>query len=206
MAYFVLNALGPAGGSELEETAELGYRNFVFRLEVENFRFQLAFISGLFPTREAYDYDPEGTPGLLDPPPKLETEIAVVDIGRAQIMSIPGELDPALFVGGYDGSFTPMGIPIVTETRDNPPDLTMAPDGPYLRDLARADADFVYLFGLSNDEIGYFIPAFDFQLGAIEWIGEAPGDHYEETVSPSREVWPTIEGYMQELLAWTAED
>jgi len=206
MAYFVLDALGPDGGSETEESAELGHRNFVFRLEVENFQYHVAYLAGLFATREAYDYDPMGIPGRLDPLPKLETEIAVVDIGRAQILTIPGELDPALFVGGYDGSYTPDGVPIVTDTRDNPPDLTMAPGAPYLRDLARDDADFVYLFGLANDEIGYLVPAFDFQLAAtLEWIAEAPGDHYEETVSPSRAAWPAIEHYMQELLAWTPD-
>ena len=176
----------------------------MFRLPVENLQYQIAFFSGLFATREAYDYDPSRLPGPMDPPPKLETEIAIIDIGRAQIFAIPGELDPALFVGGYDGSFTPAGVPLVTETRDNPPDISMAPGAPYLRDLARADADFVYLFGLANDEIGYLIPAYDFELATtLAWIAEAPGDHYEETVSPSPDAWPTIEGYVQELLVWT---
>jgi hypothetical protein len=83
----------------------------------------------------------------------------------------------------------------------------MAPAPPYLRDLARDDADFVYLFGLANDEIGYLIPAYDFQLApTLPWIAEAPGDHYEETVAPSRDTWPIIEGYIRELAAWAPGD
>ncbi len=204
LAYFVLDALGPAAASMTEETADLGYRHFIFRLEVTNFQYQVAFQAGLFATRMGYDYDPEGLPGRLDPPPKLETEIAVIDIGRTQIMTIPGELDPALFLGGYDGSYTPDGVPLVDETKENPPDLTMAPGPPYLRDLAREDADYVYLFGLANDEIGYLIPTYDFELAmTLPWIAEAPGDNYQETNSPAQSAWPTIQHYVQELLAWT---
>jgi hypothetical protein len=204
LAYFVLDALRPDAGSVTEESADLGYRNFIFRLEVTNFQYHVAFLAGLFATRMGYDYDPDGIPGRLDPPPKLETEIAVIDVGRAQIVTIPGELDPALFLGGYDGSYTPEGVMLVDESKENPPDLTMAPPPPYLRDLAREDADYVYLFGLANDEIGYLIPSYDFELAmTLPWIAEAPGDHYEETNSPAERAWPTIEHYAQELLAWT---
>ena len=45
-------------------------------------------------------------------------------------------MDPALFIGGYDASNTPENENII-DTSTNPPDLSKAPEAPYLRDLAR---------------------------------------------------------------------
>src|SRR5690606_34852886 len=124
--------------------------------------------------------------------------------GRATMITVPGELDPALFVGGYDGSYTPAGVPIVDEERENPPDLSLAPSGPYLRDLARRDAEQVWLLGLTNDFLGYVIPSFDFQLAqSAPYLFEAPGAHYEETNSIGERGWPRVQDKLEQLLAWT---
>jgi hypothetical protein len=134
----------------------------------------------------------------------IMTQIAVLDVGRATMITLPGELDPALFVGGYDGSYAPEGWPVVDETRTNPPDLSLAPGPPYLRDLARADADYVWLLGLTNDEIGYLIPSFDYELHPdMPYLEEAEGDHYEETNSLGPSTWPFLEAHVHALLAWT---
>src|SRR5690606_33887996 len=127
-------------------------------VRIENRRYHIAYLSGLF-TRQLYEFDPE-RPIRSGNLPSVLTEIAVVDVGAAQMITAPGELDPALFVGGYDGSYTPDGIPIVDPSAENPPDLSMAPPPPYLRDLAREDATQVWLLGLTQDFLGYFIPPF----------------------------------------------
>ncbi|MCB9591217.1 MAG: hypothetical protein H6719_00680 [Sandaracinaceae bacterium] len=203
LAWHVLQALGPEGGSTTEETADLAVRRARFFIKIENRRYHVAYLQGLF-VREVYHFDPDYPirPGTNEP--DVLSEIAVIDVGRATMITIPGELDPALFVGGYDGSYTPEGVDIVDTSRTNPPDLSRAPSGPYLRDLARADADQVWLLGLTNDFLGYFLPEFDYQLDpGLPYIGEAPGAHYEETNSIGISGWPRVEDQLHQLLAWT---
>lgn len=201
LAYFVLRALGDGGGSVVEETADLGFRSHRFLVPIENRRYHIAYLAGLF-SRQLYDFDPDRPirPGNI---PSVLTEIAVVDVGAAQMITAPGELDPALFVGGYDGSYTPDGIPIVDTSAENPPDLSMAPPPPYLRDLARGDATQVWLLGLTQDFLGYFIPPFDYELHpTAPYIAEAAGDHYEETNSIGESGWPRIGRKIEELLLY----
>ncbi|MEM6959302.1 MAG: neutral/alkaline non-lysosomal ceramidase N-terminal domain-containing protein, partial [Myxococcota bacterium] len=148
-----------------EQSAHLSLRVAVLEVAAENTFFHIAFESGVFPTRQPLNPDERYT---RFNPPRIETEVAVIDVGRARLLLVPGELDPALFVGGYDGAFAPMDRPVVDESAAVPPDLSRAPGGPYLRERAalRADgeAEYVFLFGLANDELGYFIPSFDFVL------------------------------------------
>jgi hypothetical protein len=117
--------------------------------------------------------------------PWVETEIMVVDVGPARLLGMPGEVFPELAIGGYDGRYS-YGRPVTTPGNPNPPDLSAAPKGPYLRDLVKAPVPM--LVGLANDELGYVIPAYDFKATASK-IGEPqpPGHHYEETnsVGPS---------------------
>lgn len=205
IAYFTLQALGPDGGSVTDETAALGYRNRQFMIDVQNRAFHVAFLGQLF-NRQSYNWDPGRPlrPGVNEP--DIITELAIVDIGRAQIMMIPGELDPGLFLGGYDGSYTPDDVDIVDLSAELPPDLSLAPEGPYLRDLAREDAEYVFLFGLANDMLGYLMPDFDFVLDRRSpYIDEAPGDHYEETNSIGVDGWRRVKTQMETLLAWTPE-
>jgi hypothetical protein len=203
LAYFVLTALGDGGGSVTDDTAAVGFRNREVYLDVKNTMYHIAIGLGLFPTRMGYNFDPS-RPISRANEPDLRTEVAVIDIGRMQIMAVPGELDPALFVGGYDGSYTPEGVLIVDTAQENAPNLAMAPAGPYLKDLARADAEYVALFGLANDEIGYFVLPWDYQLNsALPYLAEAPGDHYEETNSIGPDGWPDLDAALRALLAWT---
>ncbi len=204
IARFVLAALGPSGGSVTDETAALGFRRKRLFVDVQNRGFHIALLGSIFLPRQSYNWDPDAAlvPGRNEP--DLMTEVSVIDVGRAQILGVPGELDPCLFVGGYDGSWTPAGLAILDPANTNPPDLARAPAPPYLRDLARPDAEYVMLFGLSNDYLGYFVPAFDFVLDRTSpYIDEAPGDHYEETRAVGTDGWPTIESNLRALLAWS---
>lgn len=202
VAGFVLDALGPDGGSLTESEAALAFRHRQAVLDVLNRRFHSALLFDLFP-RATYNWNAEGTliPGMNEP--DVLTEVAVVDVGRASMVLVPGELDPALFVGGYDGSWTPAGVEIVDLERDNPPDLSRAPDAPYLRDLMR-DTDQRWLIGLANDTLGYFVPEFDYELATSRpYFDEAPGDHYEETNSVGETAWPTLKSVLEDVLRWT---
>ena len=198
-AAFVLEALGT---STEEETAALAFRERDFELAVDNPLFRLGFSLGIFPTRTPRAADPT-RPFSAENTGFIRTEVAVVDIGRARLLLVPGELDPALFVGGYDGSYTHSDRPIVNLDATNPPDLSMAPSGPYLRDRAAEGFDYVFLFGLANDELGYFVPAFDYELSMDNpYFEEAPGDHYEETNGIGPNTWPNIEEQIDGLLDW----
>jgi hypothetical protein len=106
----------------------------------------------------------------------------------------PGELHPELWVGGYDGSFS-WGQMILTE-QVNKPDLTMAPEGPYLRDimLTNPGAKYAFTIGLAEDFLGYIVPAFNYVLDEQNpYLADAPGDHYEETNS----IGPLVEKEVQ---------
>ncbi len=203
MAYFVLDALGDEGGSLTEDTADLGFRSRRFLVDVQNRGFHVAILNELF-VREAYNWDPDLLlrPGVNEP--DVLTEIAVIDIGKLQLMWMPGELDPALFIGGYDGSHTPEGAAIVDPEVENAPNLALAPSGPYLRDFARDTAEYVGIVSLGNDQIGYLLPEFDFVLDDRNpYIDEARGEHYEETNSVGIDGWPRIRDQMEQLLLWT---
>lgn len=207
LGYFVLRALR-GEGTITEETASLGLRRARFFVEVQNRRYHIAGQQMLF-RRRLYHYDetrPIREPFNL---PDVLTEIAVIDVGRATMLTVPGELDPAEFVGGYAPpcEWTPGGCEaLIDEEDENPPDLTRAPEGPFLRDrlaARRPDATQHWVLGCTNDFLGYFIPDFDYELASVlPYIAEAPGDHYEETNSLGPLAWPRIRGKMEELIAW----
>jgi hypothetical protein len=209
LAWGVLHALEPGGGSVTDDTADLAFANRMFYVPVENKLFLIGFDQGIF-DRVTYNWD-STRPASVRNRPQLLSEVAVVDIGRSRLLSFPGELDPCLFLGGYfpDAAgvypYTPEGIDIIDPTSSNPPDLTAAPVAPYLRDIAlagRTGVEYVYALGLTNDFFGYLIPAFDYKLDPLSpYFAEAPGDHYEETNSIGPAGWPLIEENVKALLA-----
>ncbi len=209
LAWGVLHALGPDGSSVIDETADLAFKNRYFYLDVENDAFVIAFNQGIF-DRQLYNWDPEHVVSRRNTPQVL-TEVAVLDIGRSRLLTFPGELDPCLFVGGYhpDGAgvypYTPEGVDIIDPSNSNPPDLTAAPAGPYLREVAlasRPGVEYVFALGLTNDFLGYLIPSFDYKLAMLSpYFAEADGDHYEETNSIGPSGWPAIEENVKALLA-----
>lgn len=205
VASFVLRALGPGGGSVTDETAEIGFRTRRFLVKLQNRFFQVALLAGLFGTERptfAWDDMRAILPGRNEP--SLRTEVSVIDIGRASIATVPGELDPDLFVGGYDGSHTPEGIDI-NPPMPNAPDLDDAPPPPYLRDLLleREGAEHAFLFALANDQIGYLIPEFNYVLHpTAPYVREAEGEHYDETYSIGIDGWPTVRAQLEPLIRW----
>lgn len=190
------------------ESGDLAYRAVRFHVLVENRRYHIAGQQMLF-DRGLYLYDEDrpiqARTGNL---PWVLTEVAVIDVGPITMLTSPGELDPAEFIGGYDApcTYTPGGCDALIDEDDiNPPDVTMAPTGPFLRARMmsrRSEASSAWLLGCTQDFLGYFIPDFDFELDpALAYIGEAPGDHYEETNSVGTQGWPRIRSVTEELLA-----
>ena len=61
-----------------------------------------------------------------------------------------------------------------------------------------------WLVGLANDELGYVIPPFNFEVSAdLPWFDEPDGDHYEETNSLGPQMAPLLEVKLNELFDWS---
>ena len=173
-----------------------------FNVAVENVLFQAAFVSGMF-VRDIENYEPGE---ILEDgkDPLVKTEINIIDIGGLRLQTVPGELLPELAIGGFDPE---EGQPlteleeIIGEDNPNPPDLSQAPGGPYLKE--RMGAKYNWIIGLGNDELGYFIPAYNYKLDErTPYFREAEGDHYEETNSLGPSAFPLIEEQIDLLLQW----
>lgn len=125
--------------------------------------------------------------GFLKPQesPWIKSEVSLIRIGPLTILGIPGEIFPELVIGGYHGKYR-FGHPLIKPNNPNPPNLALAPKGPYLWDEMPGKIKIVA--GLANDELGYIIPGYDFKVNPDLLMMPRPkGDHYEETnsVGPS---------------------
>lgn len=166
-------ALEALANGELVEQPRLEFAKNDLLVEVVNTGFQLLFNQGVF-DREIV---------MMDNKQYVRSEMAVIELGPVRMLTIPGELLPELAVGGYDGSqmFTDE-VELIDPDNSNPPDLEAAPEGPYIKE--RMASPYTWIIGLGNDELGYIIPNYDFQLDLLlPYINEADGDHYEETNS-----------------------
>ncbi len=165
-----------------------------FELPVNNGLYVFGFESGVI----------ERDVVTRDVPPRVVTEIALLELGPLRMLTVPGELLPEIAVGGYDGSgLHTEDAALVNPSNPNPPDLDAAPPGPYLLErLAPADGGVrPWLIGLGNDELGYIIPPYDFVLAdSTPYLDEAEGDHYEETNSLGPQTAPRVEAEAQALI------
>jgi len=130
--------------------------------------------------------------------PWVESEVSVLDIGPARLLGLPGESFPELAIGGYDGKYS-FGRPFIGPANPNPPDLAQAPKGPYWRDLVKAPAPMVV--GLANDELGYFVPVYDFKASPHKlMLPRLPGHHYEETNSIGPSIAAIVDAAVKNLV------
>lgn len=188
---------------QAEEVADpaLSFRMKEFFLPIDNTGFQAMFLLGVL-DREAYNYDADVAIDE-DNVPEILTEVDLITLGPLSVLTVPGELLPELAIGGYDGSH--VNSPEATLIHpDNPlpPDLALAPEGPYLKD--RIGAPYSWILGLGNDEIGYIIPEYDFIVDeGAPYILEADGDHYEETNSLGPQTAGILDAQAQDLLGWS---
>ncbi len=215
IGYWALRALVdedalPARRTELDGSmVPISFRRARFFVRIQNTAYHVAFRSGLF-DREVFNYDPARPISFARNAniPEAETELAVIRIGPAQLFTMPGELDPMLFIGTRgDRAYTPPsyhgGMP-VPDGIENPP-VIPTEEIPHVLQLRDddVDPDDVWLLGLTNDFLGYFIPEFDYELNSgVPFLAEAPGQHYEETNSIGPEGWPRIFGKLVELVGY----
>ena len=129
--------------------------------------------------------------------PWVESEVSVVDAGPARLVGVPGEAFPELALGGYDGSGA-HGRPLVTPGNPDPPALEKAPKGPYLKALSRAPVTM--LVGLADDELGYLVPEYDFEVRPGRFMLPRLPGHYEETNSIGPAATALVTGALAELL------
>lgn len=95
----------------------------------------------------------------------LRTEVALVTVGDASIICVPGEIYPEIVNGGIE----------------HPPgaDFDIAPvEVPPLRELMPGKVKFV--FGLANDELGYLIPKSEWDVKPPHLYGDRKGVYGEE--------------------------
>ncbi|HEY4239152.1 MAG TPA: hypothetical protein VGM88_05025 [Kofleriaceae bacterium] len=155
-----------------------------YNARIDNTLFQLAFLVHLLGPHDLVGYNPDEP---LDDTnaPWMPMRATYLQIGPLGIETVPGELHPELWVGGYDGSWT-WGWVFNDDTKPNQPDFAHVPQPPYMRDLVLAHSGVRYpvLAGLAEDYCGYIVPAYNYALDPGDpYINEADGDHYEEVYS-----------------------
>lgn len=182
-------------GTQVDEV-DLAIGAQSMRLPVDNIGFQVMFNLGNFDHRTAYNFE---DPSLEDA--EIATEMDILKLGPVRMVTWPGEVHPEVVLGGKNGEFTPANTDIIDPDNVNPPDLSAMPDGPYL--LEQTGGSLNWIIGLGNDEIGYIISAWQFEVDeGAPYLSEAPGDHYEETNSLGPETSPLLEAQHQVLVDW----
>ena len=193
-------ALDAVDGEQLVSDPLVSVRAEQLYIPVDNVLFQAGFIVGMF-DRPVYNYDPDED---LDETnvPELLTEVDIVRVGPLALLSVPGELFPELAIGGYDGTHVNTDeVDFISADNPNPPDVSQAPSPPYFKDLLGGDQNWIV--GLGNDEIGYLVPPYDYQLDDnAPWFVQPEGDHYEETNSVGPEAVPRISEVVDTLATW----
>jgi hypothetical protein len=159
-------------------TGELRFSRTPYFAPIDNQAFHVGFFNLWF-DRALFEFD-DNLSIDEDNLPKLQTEVATIYFGPIAWITAPGELFPEVWVGyAEEQSF---GLPQIADDNPNPPDMSQAPEGPYLRE--RTGVAYPILMGLTPDETGYMMPPFAFELHPTKpWIEQADGDHYEETNS-----------------------
>lgn len=125
---------------------------------------------------------------LFPPQLTLRSEVALLKIGEARLVAIPGELYPEIAVGGI--------------TNPEGADFSLSPvETPPLRSAMQGRVNL--MVNLANDAIGYIIPK-------SEWDNEAPwispvikgdeGETYGEIVSVGPETAPVLHRALLPLL------
>jgi hypothetical protein len=193
-------ALDAIAGASPAASPQLRFGAQSLDLAVVNTAYQAMFLLGVLSHRSAFGYD-TSKPLDDDNLPYVASEVDLMELGPLRMLTLPGEMLPESFLGGYDGAYTPPGEAIVDTTQPNAADLAAAPPGPYLHD--RLNSPLRWAVSLANDEVGYLIPPYNYVLAdAGAYVLEAEGDHYEETNSLGAHALPAIEAVGVQLIDW----
>jgi len=139
-------ALDMMEGTPVEELEQPGIELYVERIElpVDNPTFRAATqLAGILPREVVGD-------AFIDP--RIKSEMDLIKIGSAWIVTVPGELYPEIANGGVE---SPEGADHAGKIMESPA----------WRKLMNGKVDFV--FGLANDAVGYIVPK-------TQWDESAP--------------------------------
>jgi len=170
LADLVLNAV-EHGAWDTLKNPPLHLRAETFKFKVQNKLFLLGGYLGIFN---------RGFVGLN----QMRSEVNLLTIGDAWILTIPGEINPELVNGGIEipqGADFPNGI---VET-------------PSLREMMRGKYNFV--IGLANDEVGYIMPKSHWDTKKPYTYGSKKG-FYGEVNSLGSEAGPTLHRVVRKML------
>ena len=175
-------ALDATNGAVVDTEPHLAFRSQEIFLRIDNFNFQAAWRLGIF-ERGLYNFNPDDAITEQNTPDVL-SDVVYMQVGLTSMITAPGELAPEVFIGCYDGSCAG-GWDFIQPNNSNPPDVSQAPGGPYLRDtLANDGSQFQWILGLAQDEVGYILPNYNYILADLSpYVTQADGDHYCETNS-----------------------
>ena len=196
-------AIDAIEGAQAADSPELAFAVKRFNLPIVNRGFQAMFLIGVL-QRTTFDWDPD-EPITAENQPYLQTEMNLIQLGPVHMLSVPGEMLPELAIGGYDGEHlhSPTAQ-IISADNPNPPDLTQAPTGPFLKERMQGQQNWI--LGLANDELGYIIPPYNFKVHEhAAFILEPEGDHYEETNSMGPHMAPAVDEQAGLLMGWLQE-
>ena len=184
-------ALTALATGETTSMLPLAFKSAAFHGRIENTFLNVAFLVGLLGKESEVQgvlvgYDPDQALDVGNYP-WIKLRSTFIQVGPLGLVTVPGELHPELWVGGYDGSWS-WGWPLFDATKPNLPKFDEAPAPPYMRDLvlAHEGVRFPIVVGLAENYIGYIVPAYNYALDPSDpYIVEAEGDHYEEVYSLS---------------------
>jgi hypothetical protein len=114
----------------------------------------------------------------------FRTEVSAVQLGEAVLMGIPGELYPEIAYGGIE---SPKGQDFAISALETPPLMAMT------------KAKYVFLLGLTNDEIGYIVPKSQWDE-AEPFTYQYTHQPYGEINSCGPETAPTIHAAFKEIM------
>jgi hypothetical protein len=202
LARFTLELL--ATRAEIVSDLPIRYRTARFHARMDHIGFQVAYLIGLLAPHDAAGYDADEAIGPGNTP-WLPLRATYLQVGPLGFVTVPGELHPELWVGGYDCQSWSFGYPCYDDSLPNLPDWERAPAPPYLRDLVLANdgVEYPICLGLAHDYVGYIVPAYNYVLDpSSPYLGRAPGHHYEETYSLGPDVERHVVHPILDLVAW----
>jgi hypothetical protein len=136
----LLGILALRRSTDTLKTGSLGIRAKTFNIPLDNKLYRLGVALNIFN---------RGYTGGFG---KMRTEVALLTLGPASFLCVPGEIYPEIVYGGIEN---PAEADFKMPEHEYPPLMQVMP------------GKYQFIFGLMNDEIGYIIPK-------SEWDMEAP--------------------------------
>ncbi len=186
-------------GEDITSESRLAFRRRELLVPFDNDEILLAIMAGFI---KRTLYDAEGrvmSPGdFFFEQAYARTEVTVLDVGQAQIATVPGELYPELALEG------PNGETFYEDPQDPGADFQGVECAQPIYRFMR-DTPYRIILGLANDEAGYIIPKCQFDIEP-PFAYDRDSPQYGERVSPGPDAAPVLnQALAEELVALDAQ-